>query len=289
MALGIPPESISFSLSKRFPKIFRAKFRDLMKLAQLVDQIPADVWHIDWNVNCQAVSSSEASLKYLAPYVFKVAISNSRIVNVQNRTVLIRYRKPHSQRSRILALEVMEFIPACAEHGRQAPLLAACAAHRFYENPLLRFRCRFAPTRCRAPSSAQTALGSAVSQYFAPVGIRANSLNPIVIVLSFPVLDGSKGMRPGAPGLPIASLRRSVLRGNLRRKTLNLSKLYRYNFTWRRFTAPINLRFPWRKPRFTTITLILIAAASTTGFLNTGLKRLLKSSQSLLVRRHLLC
>jgi hypothetical protein len=27
--------------------------------------------------------------------------------------------------------------------------------------------------------------------------------------------------------------------GNLRRKALNLSKLYRWNFTWRRFTAPI--------------------------------------------------
>ena len=36
--------------------------------------------------------------------------------------------------------------------------------------------------------------------------------------------------------------------------------------------------------RSTTIPLILIAPTSTTGFLNTGLKRLLKSSQSLLVR-----
>ena len=44
-----------------------------------------------------------------------------------------------------------------------------------------------------------------------------------------------------------------------------------------------NLRFPARKPLFTTFTLILNAAASSTGFLNTGLKRLLKSSQSLLV------
>ena len=56
MAPGIPPESISFSPSKRSLKIFRAKFRDLMKQAELFDQIPAEVWHIDWNVNCQAVS-----------------------------------------------------------------------------------------------------------------------------------------------------------------------------------------------------------------------------------------
>jgi hypothetical protein len=97
-------------------EIFRAKFRDLIKQAQLFDQIPAPVWHIDWNVNCQAVSSSEACLKYLAPYVFKVAISNSRIVKVQDRTVLIRYKKPHSDRPRILPLEVMEFIRRFLQH-----------------------------------------------------------------------------------------------------------------------------------------------------------------------------
>jgi Putative transposase/Transposase zinc-binding domain len=78
------PSKIDFFLPvKALSKIFRAKFRDLMKQAKLFDQIPADLWHIDWNVNSQAVSSSEACLKYLAPYVFKVAISNSRIVGVQ--------------------------------------------------------------------------------------------------------------------------------------------------------------------------------------------------------------
>lgn len=111
------PSKIDFFLPvKALSKIFRAKFRDLMKQAQLFDKIPADVWQVDWNVNSQAVSSSEACLKYLAPYVFKVAISNSRIVGVQHRTVLIRYRKLHSERSRILALDAMEFIRRFLQH-----------------------------------------------------------------------------------------------------------------------------------------------------------------------------
>jgi hypothetical protein len=111
------PSRIDFFLPvKALSAIFRAKFRDLMKQAKLLDQIPNDVWQIAWNVNCQAVGSSQATLKYLAPYVFKVAISNSRIVGVQDRTVLIRYRKPHSQRSRILALDVMEFIRRFLQH-----------------------------------------------------------------------------------------------------------------------------------------------------------------------------
>jgi hypothetical protein len=111
------PSRVDFFLPvKALSKLFRAKFRDLMKQTLLFDQIPAQVWLIDWNVNCQAVSSSEATLKYLAPYVFKVAISNSRIVNVQDRTVLIRYRKSHSERSRILPLDVIEFIRRFLQH-----------------------------------------------------------------------------------------------------------------------------------------------------------------------------
>ena len=203
----------------------------------------------------------EATLKYLAPYVFKVAISNSRIVGVHDRTVLIRYRKSHSERSRILALDVMEFIRRFLQHvlptgfmkiryyGFMNPNCRGLAGSDSWpDRNQLRFRCRFAPTRCRASSSqhlsklrrsAQTTLGSAVSQYFVAVGIRANSFNPIGISVIFPVRFGSKGMRRGAPRSPIALLRRCLLRGNRRRKILNLSKLYRCNFTARRFTAPI--------------------------------------------------
>lgn len=111
------PSRIDFYLPvKALSKIFKAKFRDEMIKARLFDQIPAQVWQIDWNVDSQAVPSSEACLKYLAPYVFKVAISNSRILKVEDRTVFIRYRKPHTNRLRILALEVMEFIRRFLQH-----------------------------------------------------------------------------------------------------------------------------------------------------------------------------
>jgi len=97
-------------------KIFRAKFRDEMKKAGLFDQIDPIVWNIDWNVNCQAVGGSEASLKYLAPYVFKVAITDSRIVKAENRQVTFRYKKQKSSRWRTMTLEVMEFIRRYLQH-----------------------------------------------------------------------------------------------------------------------------------------------------------------------------
>jgi hypothetical protein len=111
------PSRTNFYLPvKALSKIFQAKFRDQMKQARLFDQIPSEVWHIDWNVDSQAVPSSHAVLKYLAPYVFKVAISNSRILKVEKRTVLIRYKKPHSNRLRTLPLEIMEFIRRFLQH-----------------------------------------------------------------------------------------------------------------------------------------------------------------------------
>ena len=87
-----------------------------MKKTGLVDQINPDVWQTAWNVNSQAVGKSEGSLKYLAPYVFKVAISDSRIVEVKQRRVTFRYKKQRSARWRTMSLEVMEFIRRYLQH-----------------------------------------------------------------------------------------------------------------------------------------------------------------------------
>lgn len=101
---------------KAMSKIFKAKFRDIMKKSGLYPQIPSDGWNQEWVVNCQAIGNSEQSIKYLAPYVFKVAISNSRIVKVQDRKVFFKYRKNRSNRWRTMALDVMEFLRRFLQH-----------------------------------------------------------------------------------------------------------------------------------------------------------------------------
>jgi len=97
-------------------KIFKAKFRDEMRVAGLYELIDETIWQIDWNVNCQAVGPSERSLKYLAPYVFRVAISNSRIVKLEDRRVFFKYRKSGSRRMRVASLDVMEFMRRFLQH-----------------------------------------------------------------------------------------------------------------------------------------------------------------------------
>ncbi len=101
---------------KAISKIFKVKFRYLMKACNLYEQIPPDVWKQNWIVNCQAIPTSEHSIKYLAAYVFKVAISNTRIIKVENRKVFFKSRKNKSNRWRTMALDVIEFMHRFLQH-----------------------------------------------------------------------------------------------------------------------------------------------------------------------------
>jgi hypothetical protein len=109
------PSRIDFFLPvKVMSKIFKAKFRDEMSKSNL--DVPQDAWHQDWVVNCQAVGAASHSVRYLAPYVFKVAISNSRIIKVEDRKVFFKYKKPQSNRWRTMALDVLEFMRRFLQH-----------------------------------------------------------------------------------------------------------------------------------------------------------------------------
>jgi Putative transposase/Transposase zinc-binding domain len=101
---------------KALAPIYRALFKEDMDQAGLLAQIDPLVWHIHWNVHSQANPNGHTSFTYLAPYVFKVAISNSRIVSLKDRTVTFTYRKPGSARPRTTHLDVMEFLRRFLQH-----------------------------------------------------------------------------------------------------------------------------------------------------------------------------
>jgi hypothetical protein len=96
--------------------IFRAKMRDAFDAAGVLNQIPAEVWQQAWNVNCKPVGDGAFTLKYLAPYVFRVAISNSRILKVEEDKVHIRYKNSGSNRPRTLVLSALEFLRRFLQH-----------------------------------------------------------------------------------------------------------------------------------------------------------------------------
>lgn len=101
---------------KGLSKIFRGKFKAEMARRELIGSIDPAVWKIDWNVNSQAVGDGEASYKYLAPYIFRVAISDSRIIAVSEGEVTFSYRKKESNRQRRTSVDTIEFIRRFLQH-----------------------------------------------------------------------------------------------------------------------------------------------------------------------------
>jgi hypothetical protein len=97
-------------------KIFRGKFRDCLERAGLLAQIDPSVWRQDWVVHSQAAGDGQRSLKYLTPYVYRVAISDQRILACSKGSVTFAYRKSGSKRWRQMTVDAMEFIRRFLQH-----------------------------------------------------------------------------------------------------------------------------------------------------------------------------
>jgi Putative transposase/Transposase zinc-binding domain len=96
--------------------LFRAKLRAALRQSQLYRQVPTDSWQQDWVVDCRPVGSGVAALKYLAPYIFRVALSNNRIVGVQNDRVTFRYRDGESKQVKLCSLPALTFLGRFLQH-----------------------------------------------------------------------------------------------------------------------------------------------------------------------------
>jgi len=96
--------------------LFRAKFRDALDRAGLLGQVDPAVWRAQWVVDSQAVGDGRTSLKYLAPYVFRVAISDRRIVSCDDGRVTFTYRRVGSKRQRRMTVDAQEFIRRFLQH-----------------------------------------------------------------------------------------------------------------------------------------------------------------------------
>lgn len=102
-------------------KLYRGKYKALMNRCGLLDRIDDEVWRKGWNVNCQAVGDGRDSLRYLAPYVFRVAIGNHRIKRVQchddgTGTVTFTFKPSGERRYRKMSVTAEEFIRRFLQH-----------------------------------------------------------------------------------------------------------------------------------------------------------------------------
>jgi hypothetical protein len=101
---------------KPLAALFRAKLKAALRQSAFWAEIPTTVWQQPWVVDCRAVGTARAALKYLARYIYRVALSNNRIVRVASEQVTFRYTIGESGRTADCTLPVLEFLRRFLQH-----------------------------------------------------------------------------------------------------------------------------------------------------------------------------
>src|SRR6266545_2999281 len=102
--------------SKPLAQLFRAKFRAAVRQTSLYQEVSAATWAQPWVVDCRPVGSGQAALTYLAPYIFRVALSNNRIERLADDQVTFRYTAADTGRVKHCTLAVDAFIRRFLAH-----------------------------------------------------------------------------------------------------------------------------------------------------------------------------
>jgi Putative transposase/Transposase zinc-binding domain len=101
---------------KPLSRIFRAKFRDELKKTELFAQIDPRLWRKDWVVHSEPVGSGQQAFKYLAPYIFRVAISNNRLLKLKHGNVTFSYKESATDQLKSDKVTAAEFIRRFLQH-----------------------------------------------------------------------------------------------------------------------------------------------------------------------------
>jgi hypothetical protein len=101
---------------KPLSRLIRRLFREKLKQTDLFDRVPASLWKKEWVCHIEPVGNGEAVLKYLAPYVYRVAVSDRNILNVDNGNVTFRYKEQDNQSFQYATVNAPEFLRRFLQH-----------------------------------------------------------------------------------------------------------------------------------------------------------------------------
>src|SRR5689334_169469 len=103
--------------TRALAKLVRGKFRAAVAACRPDLILPEAAWSKSWVIHCTVWGDGEqAVLDYLARYVFRVAITNTRIVSLDDQTVTIRYKHRKSNRWRTTRIPGHEFMRRFLQH-----------------------------------------------------------------------------------------------------------------------------------------------------------------------------
>lgn len=96
--------------------LFKAKFRDALKKAGLFDAVNSAVWKKNWGMHIEPVGTGKEAAVYLARYVFRVAITNNRLVKLEDDTVTYRCKDSKTRKWYLRTLPALTFIHQFLQH-----------------------------------------------------------------------------------------------------------------------------------------------------------------------------
>jgi hypothetical protein len=118
----LPARRDFFLPVKALSKLFRAAFQRALRRTALYTAIPQKIWRRAWVVHCKPIGNGQAALKYLAPYIHRVALSNRRLVSINDRgsletsQVTFQYRPSDTGQFKTCTLSVEHFIQRFLQH-----------------------------------------------------------------------------------------------------------------------------------------------------------------------------
>jgi hypothetical protein len=98
-------------------RIFRGLFSELVARRAPQLRLPDAIWHTDWVVYCKpTIQGTQRVLDYLGRYVHRVAITNRRIVSIDDGQVTFRYKHARQACWKTMTLPAEEFIRRFLQH-----------------------------------------------------------------------------------------------------------------------------------------------------------------------------
>jgi len=101
---------------KTLIRVYKAKLTDQLRACGLYEDIPESAWKKKSVVDIKPVGDGRAVLKYLAPYVHRVAICNKRIVSVDETHVTYTARPSGSSHTVTRRVEGLRFVGGFLQH-----------------------------------------------------------------------------------------------------------------------------------------------------------------------------
>jgi len=98
---------------------FKTLFKQALEKAnpELYSQVPDWVWHQDWVVHCEPAGYGREIIQYVAPYIYRTAMTDHRfLVLHDDQTVSFQYKNHETKKRKLCRLEVMELFRRFLQH-----------------------------------------------------------------------------------------------------------------------------------------------------------------------------